>query len=107
MSKNIVKNAWIITRESYQDKARVVSVLKYHKSENQIFEYITQLYVDSLHPSDIISFLKNKRLEGLPYKPKLRITKGRYVITIGHEPYFYARKVKNLRVNNEEFVWDE
>jgi len=107
MSKNIIKRAWLITLVSYKNKGKVVSVLKYQKSGNQIFEYVTQLYVNSIYPSDNIAFLKNRGTDGLVNKPRLRIIKGQPVITIGHEPYFFARQVKNLRVYNEKFAWDE
>jgi len=108
MNKNKVRRAWLITSESNKKPySKVVSILKYQKSSSQIMEYIIQLYVDLLYPSERISFLKNRGINGINYKPKLREKDGKASIYIGHEPYLYARKVINLRVDKEQLTWDE
>ena len=108
MDKNRIGRVWLITSESRKKPySKVVSILKYQKSGSQIMEHITQLYIDSLYPSEKISFLKNRGTDGINYKPKLKEKDGKASISIGHEPYLYARKVINLRVNNEQLTWDE
>ena len=110
MNKNDkVGRSWIITYISHSKKinGKVVSVLKYQKSIFQIVQHITQLYVDSLYPLEKIAFLKNRDNKGLIDKPRTTIKNGEATITIGHDPYLFARQVKNLKVNNKQLAWDE
>jgi hypothetical protein len=99
-----VRRAWLITSVSHKkNQEKVVSVLKYQKSLRQIEECITQLYIDTLYPSERITYLRNKNNEGLPCVPIYN--KNGY--SIGHEPHLHARQVRNLRADNENLTWEE
>lgn len=118
MEKEIrISRAWLVTYMSYNRykklNGKVLSVLKWQKSPNQVAEHITQLYVDNwLYPSERISFLKNRHYEGLAYKPVCTKKGGKVVIIIGHDPQLKARQVKNLKVTinestKEKLTWIE
>ncbi len=109
-----VGRAWIVTTESANRKfsKKVISVLKYQKSEDQMAEHITQLYVDQhLIPSEKISFLKSSGYKGIAYHPRVTRKNRKTIVTIGHM-MLGARQVKNLRVTRDNkrrecFEWDE
>lgn len=111
-----ISHAWIVTYKavSHYDglNGKVLSVLKWQKSERQIREHVTQLYVDNrLSCSEVSSFLRSRGDNGLNYKAKSKIVGGRYLITIGHDPFLEARQVKNLGIievdGKEEWCWKE
>lgn len=105
-----IGRAWIITLESHKNDEKILAVLKYQKSIRQIEEYILCFYIGMLHPSEILLSLSNRgksgdEYPGLPYPPDIEYRKNS--VTIGHEPYLYARQVKNLHVENGKLKWDE
>lgn len=95
-----VGRAWIVTYQSFTRykhlNNKIISVLKWQKSLNQIIEHVTQLYVDNwLSPYEKVVFLKERDFEGLIYKPI--ISRKYKQVTIGHDPKLEARQVKNLK----------
>ena len=113
-----MKSAWLITWEWAGEHAKknwkVVAILNYRLSGNTVRAYVERLYVNSEYTlSEKVADAKNSknnpypaqfdRINGVPWM-------GR--ITCGHNPFLYARLVKNIRVeigtNGEEHLeWEE
>lgn len=111
-------SAWLVTWEHVGEHARplrrVAAVLKPRLPADCVLYIVEVLYEDtSLAPSDQVSILRNPAahpypaaydsIDGIPWQ-------GR--ILGGHNPYLLARKVKNLRVEDDAagaqaFAWDE
>lgn len=112
MKKNKGITAWILTWESpnnYGSTCRcdVISVLDYRLGCEYVKKYAIQIYVDKMfYPTERIDAVKAKF--ELPF-PVLSGDGG--TLSIGHNPWIDARKIRNLRVKTidgkEFFEWDE
>ena len=113
-----ISSTWLITYEAQSDRYKkldnkILAILKYQKSVDQIEDIVCQLYVSNvLSPVEQLGYLKYRQQEGLPYKTILKYKGKKTNVRIGHNPTIYARKVKNLRyvVNKkgeEKLLWDE
>ena len=110
------KTAWLITWESPNQniKNKVARILNHRTSGSNVHEVLEQLYIDSkYYPSERLAYSISKRgnpypvrydrIHGIPWEGRM---------WCGHNPYLYARQVKNLRVeinktSQGHFDWDE
>lgn len=105
MSKGI--SAWLITWDWGNDSAavvdRIAAVLHPNKASRTVEGYVEFLYaVRTSTVSELIAYAK--RPSNNPYRAKAEsingVTHGNR-ITCGANPWLYARKVKNLRVERD------
>ena len=109
---------WLVTWESAGSHAhrddRIVTILSGRFSGERIRELVELLYVNAAF--DLHGRLAYaKRSSNTPYPARFVTAEGIQQVDrvhCGHNPYLYARKVRNLRVElngagEEQLVWDE
>lgn len=106
---NILTRAWIIQKVWTKESNEVVSILKRQKSFNQIGSYLKQIYIDNeLNIIDKFLITKNYKdyFEWKSNPLNLKWNLKAKTITIWHNPFYIAKKVKNIKINNME-CWNE
>lgn len=109
MSKDklTIKRAWVVTWEWCGDHAKknkeIISFFDYRVNERFIKRFVERIYADS-------EYTLNERLRFLKY-PSQNPYKAEYgsigLVTCGHNPWINAKIVLNLRIENNNLVWDE
>ena len=113
-----MKKAWLITWDQAgghpRQKDKIVSILSGRLSAKTVFDYVERLYVSSEYSlSDRLAYAKNRKNN--PYPAQFVSINGvlwEGQITCGHNPFLFARLVKNIRVEvdsdgEEQLHWDE
>lgn len=112
------KSAWLVTWDWAGDHARVedevVAVLNYREAPEKVRRFVEQLYA-SLTYSAREKLLVAKTRKSNPYPAMFGSIGGiswQGQITCGHNPWLFARMVRNLRVEiddngDEKLIWDE
>ncbi len=113
-----MNGVWVVTWEGPGKHAeaseRFVAVLGCRLGGERVREYVELLYASLLYkPSEMIAFAGNKKKN--PYPATFGVNNGvpwAGQIICGHNPYLFARKVDNLRIETddsgfEQPVWDE
>ena len=103
--------AWLITWEWANNAAavadRVIGVLNPHWGDRRVADIVEFLYSNANSPVDELSCYA-KKASNNPYRADIR--NGR--IHCGHNPFLYARKVSDLKVDTtndgrEKISWKE
>lgn len=109
-----MKTAWLVTWEwagehaKKESEVKIVSILNYRYSPERVKIYIEQLYIDSEYLlADKLSCAKSANYNPYPAK-----SSGVNKITCGHNPYLFARKVCNVKIEkdidgNGVLTWNE
>ncbi len=113
-----MKKAWLITWDQagghLRQKDKIVSILSGRLSAKTVFDYVERLYVNSEYSlSDRLAYAKNRKdnpypaqfvsINGVPWEGQ---------ITCGHNPFLFARLVRNTRVEvdlngDEQLCWED
>jgi hypothetical protein len=110
--------AWLITWEWVGEHVKVdneiAAILNSRLSSKKVIEIIELLYMNASYTfSEQLAYVKNKRKNPYPpYYGTLGNIPWLGEIYCGHNPYLYARQVRNLRVQADEIdkeilLWDE
>ena len=98
-----VKTAWLVTWEGTKPPAeRVVAVLNYRFSDTKIRQIVEVLYA-ALTYTESDKLLSAKPRQN-PYPAKLTHFER---IDCGHNPFLYARRVTQVRMEAGKLVWIE
>ena len=115
-----LKSAWLVTWEWIGDHAhveeseKIVAVLNYRWSSEKVRDLVEQLYAAFKYgPSDKAAVAHNKKTN--PYCAKFGSISGvpwGGEVMCGHNPWLYARSVKNFRVKvrddgTQQCLWEE
>ena len=113
-----MNGAWVVTWEGPGKHAKAseqfVAVLGYRLTGERVREYVELLHATLLYkPSEMIAYTRNKKDN--PYPATFGFINGvpwTGQIICGHNPYLFARKVDNLRIETDDSgcekpVWDE
>lgn len=103
-----LKRAWLITWEWSGDHAKktqkIISVLDYRIGDKRVKEYIEQIYADNYFTlEERVFYLKSPQKR--PYYGKYNGRSDK--IICGHNPYIYARLVKDILIDGKIFHWKE
>ncbi|MDG0801967.1 hypothetical protein [Pectobacterium polaris] len=114
-----IKSAWLITWEWFgehakvDDEKRIVSIVNYRKSHKYIYDLVGNLYTShTASVSEKLTFAANSKKTIYPpyYFAKNGITYAD-IIHCGDNPFLYARRVKNLMINEKSsgntLIWEE
>ena len=98
-----VKTAWLVTWEGTKPPAeRVVAVLNYRFSDTKVRQIVEVLYA-ALTYTESDKLLSAKPRQN-PYPAKLTHFER---IDCGHNPFLYARRVSQVRMEAGKLVWIE
>ena len=110
--------AWLVTWEGTSSpkpqNERIVSILNYRRSSDQVLKYVEQLYVDRLGSLQEKVTIARHRTNNPHHAEYVRVNGVQWQgeITCGHNPHLSARPVKNLVLHEgadgeEVLTWDE
>ena len=118
-----MNGAWLITWEWDGDHAKVdkplVAVLNHRLGAERVKEFVERFYISSCSsPAEMMAYAANK--EENPYPAQFNSVNVKGLGTVqwanqiicGHNPYIFARKVDDLRVEGDDTgqgkpVWNE
>ena len=105
--------AWLVTLESMNKPAIVVSVFKAQRAAEFVRNYMEQHYIDTFY-SIQEKLLYAKSRQNNPYPARFEDLNGiswQGRITCGHNPFLYGRLVLDLRViagpDGDSLTWKE
>ena len=115
---NSMKNAWLITWDQAsgypRQKDKIVSILSGRLSAKTVLKYVERLYVDLEYSfSDKLAYAKKPKDNPYPAQfGSINNVPWQGEITCGHNPFLYARRVMNIRVEldsngAEQLHWDD
>lgn len=112
-SKVRSSRAWLVTLESMDQPAVVISVFKAQRSADFVREYMEQYYIDTFYSAQEKLLYAQSRKNN-PYPATFEkldgvLWQGR--ITCGHNPFLYGRLVLKLRIvagdQGDRLTWEE